>query len=94
MYVPGDPAITCPSLFKGSCSPLVLASLYLTYYVLRPYLIRQYLGFCWPCGVTLAGTALYVCLVVYVDLSLFIIMRANVYLVLCVLMHITLHGGA
>ena len=23
--IPGDPAITCPVLFKGSCSPLLLA---------------------------------------------------------------------
>ena len=44
--------------------------------MLRPYLIRQYLGFCWPCGVILAGTALYVRLRVYMGLSLFIIRRA------------------
>ena len=43
------------------------------------------------CGVTLAGTALYVHLMVYTGLSLFIIRRANVYLVVCVLTRITLH---
>ena len=58
----------------------------------RPYLIRRYLGFCWPCGIILAGTALYVHLMVYMGLSLFIIRWA-----LCVsgCMHITLQccGG-
>ena len=43
--VPGDPAIMCPSLFKGSRSLLVLARPSLTYCVLQPYLVRQYLGF-------------------------------------------------
>ena len=37
------------------------------------------------------GTALYVRLMVYAGLSLFIIMWANVYLVVCVLTRITLH---
>ena len=37
------------------------------------------------------GTALYVRLMVYTGLSLFIIRRANVYLVVCVLTRITLH---
>ena len=59
--------------------------------MLRPYLIRWYLGFCYPCGVALAGMALYVRLMVYTGLSLFIIRRANVYLVVCVLTRITLH---
>ena len=36
------------------------------------------------------GMALYVCLMVYTGLSLFIIRRANVYLVVCVLTCITL----
>ena len=44
--------------------------------MLRPYLVRRYLGFCWPCGVILVGTALYVHLMVYMGLSLFIIRRA------------------
>ena len=39
---------------------------------------------------TLAGTALYIRLWVYTGLSLFIIRRANVYLVVCVLTRITL----
>ena len=37
------------------------------------------------------GTALYVRLMVYTGLSLLTIRRANVYLVVCVLTHITLH---
>ena len=37
--------------------------------------------------------ALSVCLMVYMGLSLFIIRQAKVYLVVCVLTHITLHGG-
>ena len=37
------------------------------------------------------GMALYVRSMVYAGLSLFIIRRANVYLVLCVLTRITLH---
>ena len=37
------------------------------------------------------GTALYVHLMVYMGLSLFIIRQANMYLVVCVLMRITLH---
>ena len=41
----------------------------------------------------LVGTAWYVRLMVYVGLSLFIIRRAYVYLVVCVLTHKTLHGG-
>ena len=39
---------------------------------------------------TLVGTALYISLLVYTGLSLFIIRRANVYLVVCVLTRITL----
>ena len=39
---------------------------------------------------TLAGMALYIHLMVYTGLSLFIIRRANVYLVVCVLTRITL----
>ena len=80
----------CPSLFKGSCCLPAMARPCLTYCVLRPYLVRRYLGFYLPCGATLAGTALYVRLVVYAGLSLFIIRQANVYLVVCVLTHITL----
>ena len=38
------------------------------------------------------GTALYAHLMVYTGLSLFIIRRANVYLVVCVLTRITLHN--
>ena len=71
--IPGDPAITCPVLFKGSRSPLSLALLCIAYCTLRPYLVRRYLVFCWLCCVMLAGTALYICLLVYAGLSLFII---------------------
>ena len=39
------------------------------------------------------GTALYVRVMGYTGLSLFIIRWANVYLVVCILMRITLHGG-
>ena len=38
----------------------------------------------------LAGTALYVRLMVYMGLSLFIIRQAYVYLVVCIFTHITL----
>ena len=82
--VPGDPAIMCPVLFKGSHSPLLLASLYVAYCTLRPYLVRRYLVFCWPCCVMLAGTALYIRLLVYAGLSLFIISGLYVYMVVCV----------
>ena len=44
--IPGDPASTCPVLFKGFCSPLLLAWLFVTYCTLRPYLVRRYLVFC------------------------------------------------
>ena len=46
VYVPRDPAVTCPGLFKGAHSPLVLAKPYLSYCILWPYLVRQYLMFC------------------------------------------------
>ena len=82
--VPGDPAITCPVLFKGSCSLLSLALLYVAYCTLRPYLVRWYLVFCWPCCVMLAGTALYIRLLVCAGLSLFIISGFYVYVVVCV----------
>ena len=82
--VPGDPAIMCPVLFKGSRSPLSLALLYVAYCMLRPYLVRRYLVFCWPCFVLLASTALYICLLVCVGLSLFIISGLYVYVVVCV----------
>ena len=41
--------------------------------------------FCWPCCVMLAGTALYICLLVYAGLSLFIISGLYVYMVVCVI---------
>ena len=44
--IPGDPAIMCPVLFKGSRSPLSLALAYVAYCTLRPYLVRRYLVFC------------------------------------------------
>ena len=62
--------------------------------MLRPYLVKWYLGFCKPCGVILAGMALYVHLMFYMGLSLFIIRRAYVYLVVCVLTRITLQNAA
>ena len=82
--IPGDPAITCPVLFKGSHSLLSLALLYVAYCTLRPYLVRRYLVFCWPYCVMLAGTALYICLLVCVGLSLFIISGLYVYVVVCI----------
>ena len=82
--IPADPAIMCPVLFKGSRSPLSLALLYVAYCMLRPYLLRRYLVFCWPCCVMLAGTALYICLLVCAGLSLFIISGLYVYMVVCV----------
>ena len=53
--IPGDPAITFPVLFKGSCSPLSLALLYVAYCTLRPYLVRRVLSvllavLCYACG--------------------------------------------
>ena len=81
---PGDPAIMCPALFKGSRSPLLLALLYIAYSTLCPYLIRRYLVFCCPCCVMLVGTALYICLLVYAGLSLFIICGLYVYMLVCV----------
>ena len=44
--VPGDPALTCPVLFKGSRSLLLLAWLYVAYCTSCPYLVRRYLVFC------------------------------------------------
>ena len=82
--IPGDPAITFPVLFKGSCSPLSLALLYVAYCTLRPYLVRRYLVFCWLCCVMLVGTALYIRLLVCAGLSLFIISGLYVYVVVCV----------
>ena len=81
---PVDPAIMCPVLFKGSRSPLSLALLYLAYCTLRPYLVRRYLVFCWPCCVMLVGTALHIRLLVCVGLYLFIISGLYVYVVVCV----------
>ena len=40
--------------------------------------------FCWPCGVMLAGMALYIRLLVYAGLSLFLISRLYMYMVVCV----------
>ena len=82
--IPGDPAIMCPVLFKGSRSLLSLAYLYVAYCTLRPYLVRRYFVFCWPCCVMLVGTALYICLLVYAGLSLFIISGLYMYMVVCV----------
>ena len=72
MYIPRDPAITCPSLFKGSRSLLVLAWLYVTYYVLRPYLIRRVLRVllamqCYSCryGIVYPSYGLYGSVVIY-----------------------------
>ena len=91
--VPGDPAIMCPVLFKGSRSPLSLALLYVAYCTLRPYLIRWYLVFCWPCCVMLAGMALYIHLLVCVGLSLFIISGLYMYVVVCVVYTYNLTWG-
>ena len=82
--IPRDPAIMCPVLFKGSHSPLSLALLYVAYCTLHPYLVRRYLVFCWLCCVMLAGTALYICLLICAGLSLFIISGLYVYVVVCV----------
>ena len=82
--IPGDPTITCPVLFKGSHSPLSLALLYVAYCMLCPYLVRWYLVFCWLCCVMLAGTALYIHLLVCAGLSLFIISGLYVYVVVCI----------
>ena len=71
--VPGDPTITCPVLFKGSRSPPSLAQPYIPYCALRPYLVRRYPVFCWPCCVMPAGTALYIHPLVYAGLSSFTI---------------------
>ena len=83
-YIPGDPTITCPVLFKGSRSLLSLVLLYVAYCTLRPYLVRQYLVFCWPCCVMLVGTVLYIHLLVCAGLSLFIISGLYVYVVVCI----------
>ena len=91
--VSGDPAIMCPVLFKGSRSPLSLAVLYVAYCTLRPYLVRWYLVFCRPCCVTLVGTALYICLLFCVGLSLFIISGLYVYVVVCVVYAYNLTWG-
>ena len=91
--VPVDPPIMCPVLFKGSCSPLSLALLSIAYCTLRPYLVRRYLVFCWPCCVMLAGMALYIRLLVYAGLSLFIIGGLYVYMVVCVVYAYNLTWG-
>ena len=44
--LPGDPATTCPVLFKGSCSLLLLAWHYVTYGTFHPYLVRRCLVLC------------------------------------------------
>ena len=91
--IPRDPAIMCPVLFKGSCSPLSLALLYVAYCMLCPYLVRQYLVFCWPCCVMLVGTASYIHLLVCVGLSLFIISGLYMYVVVCVVYAYNLTWG-
>ena len=91
--IPGDPAIMCPVLFKGSHSPLSLASLSIAYCTLRPYLVRWYLVFCWPCCVMLAGMALYIHLLVCAGLSLFIISGLYVYMVVCIVYAYNLTWG-
>ena len=82
--IPGDPAITCPVLFKGPTPRCHWLCFYVAYCTLRPYLIRRYLVFCWLCCVMLVGTALYIHLLVYAGLSLFIISGLYVYMVVCV----------
>ena len=49
--------------------------------------------FCWPCCIMLAGTALYIHLLVYVGLSLFIIGGLYVYMVVCVVYAYNLTTG-
>ena len=49
--------------------------------------------FCWPCSVMLAGMALYICLLVYADLSLFIVGGLYVYMVLCIVYAYNLTWG-
>ena len=44
--IPGDPATTCPVLFKGSHSPLLLALRCVTYCTFHPYLVRRCLVLC------------------------------------------------
>ena len=80
--VPGDPTITCPVLFKGSHSPLLLA-LALRSLLYVPSLSRKAVlsillaMLCYACRY-----ALYVCLLVYAGLSLFIINGLYVYMVM------------
>ena len=82
--IPRDPAITCPVLFKGSRSPLLLA-LALRSLLYVPSLSRKAVlsvllaVLCYACG-----QALYVCLLVFVGLSLFIINGLYVYMVVWV----------
>ena len=82
----------CPGLFKGShCLlgiGLALRNLLCVAALSREAVLRVLLAMC---GVVLVGMALYVHLMVYMGLSLFIIRRANVYLVVCILTRITLH---
>ena len=49
--------------------------------------------FCWPCCVMLAGTALYIRLLVYAGLSLFIVSGLYVYMVVCVVYAYNLTWG-
>ena len=49
--------------------------------------------FCWPCCVMIAGTALYIRLLVYVGLSLFLISGLYVYMVVCIVYMYNLTWG-
>ena len=44
--IPGDPTTTCPVLFKGSRSLLLLAKHYVSYHTFHPYLVRRCLVLC------------------------------------------------
>ena len=80
--IPRYPAITCPVLFKGSRFPLLLALAFCSLLYVPSLSCKAVLSVLLACCVMLAGTALYVRLLVYAGLSLFIINGLYVYMVM------------
>ena len=84
----------CPGLFKGSCSLLALAWLYITYYVLRllshKAVLRVLLAmrcYAYGYGIVCPSYGLYGSIFIYYKAGFYL------YMVVCILTRITLHGG-
>ena len=82
--IPGDAALMCPVLFKGSRSPLSLALALCSLLYIVFYLVRRYLGFVSRVVLCLRVRHCMSVFLFYAGVSLFIINGLYVYMVVCV----------